>query len=232
MNVALATFCTFYYNFFRGDILTHLFDSINTRNQEKLLKMLETYSLHFSKNTSIFSTFSSENVIGYIAHGFLQVIKMDKNGTKTIIEEIYENDILNTVFFSIDKNDYDVIAKEETELLFIDYESILTLKDTNKDFYIQFIKNLLKITNEKTKEKNERIEILIQYFTIMSNKHSSKFIYLPFNFIDLADYLAVDRCAMSRELKYLKEEGFIEIKGKRITLLYDKYSSSDKLINL
>ena len=32
--------------------------------------------------------------------------------------------------------------------------------------------------------------------------------------------------------RILKEEGFIEIKGKRITLLYDKYSSSDKLINL
>ncbi len=37
---------------------------------------------------------------------------------------------------------------------------------------------------------------------------------------DLADYLAIDRSAMSRELKYLKEEGFIEIKGKRIKLLY------------
>ena len=93
----------------------------------------------------------------------------------------------------------------------------------------------------KTEEKNERIEILtkktirnrlLEYFTIMSNKHGTKFIYLPFNYTDLADYLAIDRCAMSRELKNLKEEGFIEIKGKRITLLYEKYSSSDPLINI
>ena len=54
----------------------------------------------------------------------------------------------------------------------------------------------------------------------MSKKNGSKYIYLPFNFINLADYLAIDRSAMSRELKFLKDEGFIEIKGKRITLLY------------
>ena len=36
----------------------------------------------------------------------------------------------------------------------------------------------------------------------------------------LADYLGVDRSAMSRELSYLKEEGFIEIKGKRIKLTF------------
>ena len=54
----------------------------------------------------------------------------------------------------------------------------------------------------------------------MSLKNKSKIIYLPFSFTDLADYLAIDRCAMSRELKNLKNEGFIEIKNKKIHLLY------------
>ena len=57
----------------------------------------------------------------------------------------------------------------------------------------------------------------------MSKKHGSKHIYLPFTFTALADYLAIDRTAMSRELKNLKDEGFIEIKNKRIDLLYDEY---------
>ena len=37
---------------------------------------------------------------------------------------------------------------------------------------------------------------------------------------DLADYMAVNRSAMFRELKNLKEEKFVAVKGKRITLLY------------
>ena len=50
----------------------------------------------------------------------------------------------------------------------------------------------------------------------------SKNIYLPHNYIDLANYLSVDRAAMTRELSFMKDEGFIETKGKRITILYDE----------
>lgn len=217
--------------------MTHLFDSINIRNKEKLLKLLETHPLHFKKNTSLFSMIQGENSIGFVTHGYLQIIKIDNNGTRTIIEELMDEDTFHTNLLSFNKNDYDIIAKEDTELILINYESIFQIEESNKDYYLQFIKNLLQITITKTEEKNERIEILTQktirnrlleYFSIMSSKHGSKFIYLPFNFTDLADYLAVDRCAMSRELKNLKEEGFIEIKGKRITLLY---SSPAHLLN-
>ena len=55
----------------------------------------------------------------------------------------------------------------------------------------------------------------------MSTKSGSRTIYLPFNFSDLANYLSIDRSAMTRELGYLKEEGFISVKGKKITLMYN-----------
>ena len=81
------------------------------------------------------------------------------------------------------------------------------------------------ILNDKMEEKNKRIQILtkktirnklLEYF----NFSNSRYVYLPFSFMALADYLGVDRSALSREIKFLKDEGFIEIKGKRITLLY------------
>ena len=109
-----------------------------------------------------------------------------------------------------------------------DYYQILN-KNSKSKYYNQFIKNLLEIIVNSINEKNNRIEILtkktirnklLEYFRIVSSKNNSKNIYLPFTFTDLADFLAIDRSAMSRELKYLKEEGFIEIKNKRITLLY------------
>ena len=78
---------------------------------------------------------------------------------------------------------------------------------------------------------NNRIEILtnktirnklLVYFKQISKKNKSKIIYLPYNYTDLADYLGVDRSAMYRELKNLKEEGLIELKNKKITLnLYE-----------
>ena len=90
------------------------------------------------------------------------------------------------------------------------------------------MQNLFTILNDKIKEKNDRISILtnktirnrlLEYFNVNITK-GTKYVYLPFNFSNLANYLGVDRSAMTRELKYMKEEGFIEIKGKRITILY------------
>ena len=81
--------------------------------------------------------------------------------------------------------------------------------------------------------KNERIEILskksirnkiLTFFDLEYKKRGSKYIYLPYNFKDLAEYLAIDRAAMSRELGYLRDEGFIETKSKRITLLNQRYN--------
>ena len=69
-------------------------------------------------------------------------------------------------------------------------------------------------------EKKQIRDKLLEFFDIEYKKSHSKFIYLPFSLKDLADYIAVNRSAMFRELKHLKDEKFIEIKDKRITLLY------------
>ena len=52
----------------------------------------------------------------------------------------------------------------------------------------------------------------------MSRKNNSKIIYLPYTYIELADYLGVDRTAMYREIKSLKDDYLITVKGKKITL--------------
>ncbi|MDE5538945.1 MAG: Crp/Fnr family transcriptional regulator [Bacilli bacterium] len=212
--------------------MTDLFNQISYQNKQKLLRLLEADTLNCKKDQTILSIIKNDNFLGIILTGCIQIIRTDHNGIRTIIEELEENDVFGSTISSLQNSEYDIITKEDTEIILIDYRNIINCKENNKSFYNQFIKNLLQITTAKIKDKNERIEILtkktirnklLEYFKIISNKHGSKYIYLPFNFTDLADYLAIDRSAMSRELKYLKEEGLIEVKGKRITLLYDKF---------
>lgn len=207
------------------------FDNISVKNQEKLLKILEANTYKFKKNSSILPIIKEDNMLGIVLNGYIQIIRIDHNGNRTIIEEINEMEIFGSSISSLKNTEYEIIVKEDSEIIIIDYKKIINQNDEKKDYYNQFIRNILNILIIKMKEKNERIEILtkktirnklLEYFKIERNKHGSNFIYLPFNFIDLADYLGVDRCAMSREMKYLKEEGLIEIKGKRITLLYNR----------
>ncbi len=206
-----------------------LFKDITPDNKSKLLKLLETSNFTYQKGVNIAYLFKDKESIGSVIEGSLDIIRIDYNGTRTIIETIYEDEILGTSLTSLLSNDYEIITKEDTKILWLDYKVILGINDTKYSYYNQFIKNLLMIALEKNTLKNERIEILTQktirnklleYFRIEALKNRSKIIYLKSTWQDLADYLAIDRCAMTRELKNLKEEGFISVKGRVITLLY------------
>lgn len=209
--------------------MTDLFANISNRNKGKILRFLEANTLMFAPNCHVLSSVKWDNMIGYVISGYLQIIRIDYNGNRTIMEELEENAVFGSNLSSLKKNEFEIITKEETKLIIIDYQNILSESNNKYPYYNQFIRNLLEITMEKINEKNDRIEILtkksirdklLEYFKIISAKNKSKIIYLTLNYSELADYLAVDRCAMSRELKNLKEEGFIKKDGKKIALLY------------
>lgn len=208
--------------------MTNLFANITDKNKEKILRILEATSLNFKPNCQILTSVKLNNMIGVVLSGYMQIIRTDYNGNRTIIEELTENDVFGTTISSL-TTECEIITKEETKIVIIDFNNILNDVENNLSYYKQFIKNLLEIYTDKINKKNERIEILtkktirdklLEYFKIVSKRNNSKKIYLTMTYIELADYLAVDRSAMTRELKNLAEEGFIERADKKITLLY------------
>ena len=208
--------------------MTNLFTKISEKNQEKILKILEASTLNFKPNCQILTSVKLDNMIGIVLSGYMQIIRTDYNGNRTIIEELTENDVFGTTISSL-TNECEIITKEDTKIVVIDFNNILNDVENNLSYYKQFIKNLLEIYSDKINTKNERIEILtkktirdklLEYFKIISKRNNSKKIYLTMTYIELADYLAVDRSAMTRELKNLSEEGFIKREEKKITLLY------------
>ena len=208
--------------------MTNLFTNISEKNQEKILKILEASTLNFKPNCQILTSVKLDNMIGIVLLGYMQIIRTDYNGNRTIIEELTENDVFGTTISSL-TDECEIITKEETKIVIIDFNNILNDVENNLSYYKQFIKNLLEIYTDKINTKNERIEILtkktirdklLEYFKIVSKRNNSKKIYLTMTYIELADYLAVDRSAMTRELKNLADERLIKREDKKITLLY------------
>lgn len=205
------------------------FRKIDDKDKIKLLKLIEGFTYKFSKNVDILTKLKLDDSIGILIKGSAHIIKIDYNGNKTIVDELLENSIFSSKTLFISDSKYELITKSDTEIIIIDYPNLINNINNNTYYFNQFIKNLLSIVIDIINERNERIEILtkksirnkiLEYLNIESKKHSSKNIYLPFSYTDLADYLAIDRCAMTREIKHLKDEGFIKIDDKRITLLY------------
>jgi CRP-like cAMP-binding protein len=207
----------------------NLFDNISPKNQEKLLYTLEAHTYTFPKNSKILANLMDDDIIGFVKEGYMQIKRVDYNGNITIIEELVENSVFGSMLSNLNNTEYEIITKEESKIVVIDYKRIIGDDSNKPPYYDQFIKNLLAIVTDKINEKNKRIEILtkksirdklLEYFKIISAKNGSRIIYLTLNYSELANYLAVDRSAMSRELKNLKEEGFIKTESKKITLLY------------
>ncbi len=205
------------------------FEGLTPLETRKITQLLEIQTLTYNKNQEIIKTFKNEKIIGIILEGYAQIIRINYNGNKNIIEELVKYSVFDTNTISNIDNDFEIIAKDITKIIIIDYKTLINIQNINKVYYNKFLRNLFIIINKKTQEKNNRIKILTQktirnklleFFLIERTKSHSKNIYLKSTFSDLADFLAIDRSAMTRELKYLKEEGFIEIKGKKITLLY------------
>lgn len=206
--------------------MTNLFDNISNKQKEKIYNILKANTSNYPSNINILSNVNKQDFIGIIEEGKIELVFNDYNGNKTTLNTLEKDSIFGSLFINITSEEITCITKEKTKVTYIEYERIID-NNIKYDYYDTFIKNLLLILKEQLIESNERIELLtkkttrdklLSYFKLISKKKGSRTFNLQLSFTDLADYLSVDRSAMTREIKYLKEEGFIKISKKKVTL--------------
>jgi len=207
--------------------MTKLFENINDKNILKLKKILKSYTAIYRKNVNVLSNVNMTDFIALIDTGSVQLIYNDYDGNSNILEELHEGEFFGSITYNVNSDEITCITKEETQITFIEYNEITSDEIIKNDYYIIFIKNLIKILNDQLHSKNNRIELLtkktirdklIEYFKQESKRKGNRKFKLPITYTSLANYLSVDRSAMTREIKNLKEEGFIEINNKTITI--------------
>ena len=205
------------------------FADLSRLQVNKLFELLEVHTYKFNKNEEILPTLKNGNIVAILLDGSAQIVYIEYNGNEIIVENLKKDSVFGTNISLTNNENCQIIAKEPTSILVIDYNKLINPKNIQHNYFNIFLFNLFDIINVKFKERNERIRILekkqireklLEFFEIEYKKTHSKILYLPFALKDLADYIAVNRSAMFRELKHLKEENFIEVKNKKIKLLY------------
>ena len=184
----------------------------------------------FIKGDTVTTYIEKRNQLCIVLSGEVDVIRYDINGNKTIISHFVDSDVFGEVFYPANtNNELFAVARKNSEILFFTYDTLLTKCRRNCDFHKALITNLSELFLNNIIELNLRIELLtkrsirskiLAYFDILSKGSLQKTFILPFSYTDLADFLSVDRSAMMREFKLLIDEGFINKKGSKITLLY------------
>ena len=206
-----------------------IFRKIANEDRQRILKILEADTLNIPKGSVISDFMRYKNFIGIVVDGNIQIVSTDHEGNRTITENLKTNDVFGSKITSLSDSDAELVAIKDSHVIIIEYFALTHNTFNTQPFYQQFTSNLLEITITIINERNERIIILskktirnrlLKYFEIMKKKSGSRSFRIPFSFTDLADYLGVDRSAMSREIKNLKDEGIIEVTNRRITLLH------------
>lgn len=194
--------------------------------QKQLSICVNTSHKSFKNKELIINNNITKKRIGFITYGKASIIKTDINGNTTIMRELKENDIFSNLFFQESEDEIYIISNKETEVIFIDYYSIL--KNCNKRCpnHTKLIITLFELLIKDNKKQNEKIELLskrtvrekILFF--LKNRINEKNIFnVTTSYTAIAEYICVDRSNLMRELKKLEKEKIIIKENRTIKLL-------------
>lgn len=196
-----------------------LFEGINECDIIPLLSCLGAKTAHFEKNETIFS-YSEDLLVGIVLSGKVHIIKEDYYGNRNIIANIEKGEIFGETisFANIKTLNVSAISAEKSDILCIDYRKVISPCSKTCHFHNRLIYNMVRILSLKNIYMNQKIEIIskrttrekiLAYLSQEADKAKSNTFKIPFNRQELADYLHVDRSAMSNVLCKLRDEGIL-----------------------
>ena len=207
----------------------HVFDGLSQEELDKMIVCFQAQIKEFDAEEKLSFYTENKNRIGVVLEGEANLIKYNQDGYRNIIEHLQEQDIFGHIFFApYDDNDIEVIACSKCRIIFFDYHHLIKRCEKSCLHHSILVSNVLQIFSNKTRHLHSRIEILSQrsirnkllnYFHQMAFVNHSNRFKLPFSLNSMADYLFIDRSAMLREMKKMREEGLIESKGRDIKIL-------------
>lgn len=205
-----------------------LMQGLNEQEISLILNCLQAKIKKYEKGETIFQEGEKIEEIGIIFSGTVTVQRNDYWGNRSIVALLGEMDVFGETFACLNQvSDVQVIAEEASEILFLQVNRVLTTCPSSCQFHNRLIRNLLEICARKNYQMNVKVDILSQKTTRekLLTFLSRQAIYLgkqqfeiPFNRQQLADYLSVDRSAMTVELGKLKREGIIDFQKNVFTL--------------
>lgn len=208
---------------------TLLFRGITEDEISVLLTCLGAQERTFQKDEVIFRAGSPISEIGLIESGSVNIVVNFYWGNSNIFGHVSKGQIFGENYAAIPGKDLtcDVIACEETRVLFLNMQKLLTPCQRACTFHTRLIKNMLRISAQKNLNLSTRMmhtasyslrERLLSYLSEQALESGSSHFTIPYNRQQLADYLAVNRSSMSKELSKMQEDGLITYRKNEFTL--------------
>ena len=205
------------------DILkrTQLFSGVGDNEISAMLNCLQAKLLTFKKGEYVFREGERIDSITVLVEGKLLVQHDDFWGNRNIVNVIRVGEMFGEAYVAPESGAIlnDVIAEEESTVIFFDVKRILTVCSSACKFHSMIVQNLFFSISEKNRNLVQKIchmskrstrAKLLSYLSEEAKRHNSNHFTIPFSRQQLADFLCVDRSAMSNELCKMRDEGLLQ----------------------
>lgn len=212
-----------------AQIQSSLFEGISAEERRSLLGCMGYRVKSFPKGS--FVVLEDENVsqIGIILSGVVDMVKEDLWGNRTMLLRMKKNEVFGETFACGEERNSAVsfVASQASEILFMSFCRVMRSCSRSCEFHHRLSDNLVGIMANKNRELLRKVEVvtkrttrekLLAYLSIQGQLQGASTFTIPLSRVELAEYLCVDRSAMTRELVKMREEGLIEYEKNRFTM--------------
>ena len=198
-----------------------LFDGINPDDRKAMLGCIGYHIGTFQKGDIV--AFEEENIkhIGILLSGAVDMVKEDLWGNKTMLVRMHKDELFGETFACGEDNLSVVtfMVSEDAKILFLPFNRVMHSCTMACQFHHRLIENMVHIIAGKNRDLMRKVEVvskrtirekLLTYLSIQAQIQESRYFEIPLGRVELAEYLCVDRSALTRELVKMKDEGLID----------------------
>ncbi|MBR4292218.1 MAG: Crp/Fnr family transcriptional regulator [Clostridia bacterium] len=209
---------------------TKLFSGISEEDIESMLSCLDASVREFKKGEYVFRGGEHIGQITVLLSGELHIQRDDYWGNRDIVNRISVGEMFGEAYIASESGALpnDVVALEDSTVIFFNVKRITTVCSASCRFHSMVVQNLFYALSEKNRvlvqklghiSKRSTREKLMSYLSEQAERQNSASFSIPFNRQQLADFLSVDRSAMSNELCKMRDDGLIEFEKNQFRLL-------------
>ena len=209
---------------------TQLFAGVGDDEIASMLSCLGARLYTYKKGEYVLRQGEHLNDIIVLVDGNLHIQKDDYWGNRSILGQIAVGEMFGEAYVAPESGALlnDVVAVDDSAVIFLDVKRIITTCSSVCRFHAIVVQNMFFAISEKNRKLVQKLghmskrstrEKLISYLSEEAKKHNSSSFTIPFNRQQLADFLSVDRSAMSNELCKMRDEGLLEFEKNQFKLL-------------
>ena len=209
---------------------TQMFSGVGDDEISSMISCLGARLYEFKKGDYVLRQSEHIGNIMVLVSGNLHIQNDDYWGNRSILGHIGVGDMFGEAYVAPESGPIlnDVVAIENSTVIFFDVKRIITTCPSACGFHALVVQNLFFAISEKNRKLVQKLghmskrstrEKLISYLSQESKRHNSSSFIIPFNRQQLADFLSVDRSAMSNELCKMRDEGLLEFQKNQFKLL-------------